>query len=90
MQYFKVKWHIKSHWKNDTSGQAIVKNSDENEENIEAGEDNEEKVERVPHLFGWEDDDDEDVTENTNTTHAGLEKGKKNSQLGSVQVSSIM
>ena len=57
-----------------TSSHAIVKNSDEYEENIKTGEDNEEKVEGVPHLLGGEHDDDEDVAENTNTAHTCLEE----------------
>ena len=51
---------------------AIVKNSNDDEKNIKAGENNEKKVERVPHLLGGEDEDDEDVPQDSQTPNTHL------------------
>ena len=51
---------------------AIVKDSNDDEEDIKAGENNEEKVERVPHLLGGQNEDDEDVPEDSQAPHTHL------------------
>ena len=55
-----------------TSGHAIVKNSDGDEENVKAGENNEEKVEGVPHLLGGQYKNNQNVAQNTKTANKGL------------------
>ena len=56
-----------------TSSHAIVKNSDGDEENVKAGENNEKKVERVPHLLGGQNQNNENIAQNTNTANNSLQ-----------------
>ena len=56
-----------------TSSHAIVKNSDGDEENVKAWENNEKKVERVPHLLGGQNQNNENIAQNTNTANNSLQ-----------------
>ena len=55
-----------------TSSQPIVKNSDNSEENVKAGENYEEEVERVSHLLGGKYKNYQKIAKNANTSNTGL------------------
>ena len=55
-----------------TSGHAVVENSEEDEEDVKGWEDNEEKVERIPHLFGGQNKDDEKISNNAKNSDTSL------------------
>ena len=67
-----MKGYIKQLYSKCTSGQSVVEYGNEDEDDIKAGEDNEEKVEGVSHLFGREDEDNEDVSKDTKTADTCL------------------
>ena len=56
-----------------TSSHTIVKNSDGDEENVKGGENNEKKVERVPHLLGGQNQNNQNIAQNTNTANNSLQ-----------------
>ena len=57
---------------NVTSSHAIVKNSDGDEENVKDGQNNEKKVERVPHLLGGQNQNNQNIAQNTKTANTSL------------------
>ena len=56
-----------------TSCHTIVKNSDGDEENVKAGQNNEKKVERVSHLLGGQNQNNQNIAQNTNTANNSLQ-----------------
>ena len=58
-----------------TPSHAIIKDGNDGEENVKAGEDYEEKVERVSHLLSGKKADGETITQDTETPNESL-KGK--------------
>ena len=57
-----------------TSSHTIVKDGNDGEENVKAGEDYEEKAERVFHLLGGKNKDSETVAQDTETPNTSLKR----------------